>query len=61
MPVNGVLSTPGTDFSLALGRDLREIGATEAEALASVLGVQQGGVLVFAQVRTCKWILLPRP
>ncbi|MBB6143828.1 hypothetical protein HNQ77_001777 [Silvibacterium bohemicum] len=48
MPLTGVLSAPGTDFSLALGQDLQEIGAAEAEARAYVLGVQQGGVLEFA-------------
>ena len=48
MPVATVLSTPGTDFSLALCRDLRQIGATEAETEAYVQGVRNGGALVFA-------------
>jgi hypothetical protein len=49
MPVNNVLSTPpGTEFSLALFRDLRNVGATEAKAHAYALGVREGGVLAFA-------------
>ena len=48
MPVTTVLSTPGTDFTLALCRDLRQIGATEAETEAYVQGVRKGGPLVFA-------------
>ncbi|HEV2276407.1 MAG TPA: hypothetical protein VGR96_19700 [Acidobacteriaceae bacterium] len=48
MPVTSVLSTPHTDFSLALLRELREVGASEIEAEAYVTGVSRGGVLVFA-------------
>ena len=48
MPVTTVLSTPGTDFSLALCRDLHQIGATEAETEAYLQGVRKGGALVFA-------------
>jgi hypothetical protein len=48
LPVHGLLSTPHTDFMASLCRDLREVGATEEEAQAYVLGVQRGGALVFA-------------
>jgi hypothetical protein len=44
----GVMSTPRNDFQVDLNRDLRKIGATEAEAEAYVQGVRRGGVLVFA-------------
>jgi|SRR5579875_512394 len=48
MEVTGPMSTPHTDFQAALRRDLRAIGATEAEVEAYVQGVRHGGVLVFA-------------
>jgi hypothetical protein len=48
MAVTGVMSTPRNDFQVDLDRDLRTIGATEAEAKAYVQGVRRGGVLVFA-------------
>ena len=48
MAGSGVTSTPNIDFEVSLNRDLRKIGATEAEAEAYVQGVRRGGVLVFA-------------
>jgi hypothetical protein len=48
MVVTGMMSTPRNDFQVGLNRDLRKIGATEAEAEAYVQGVRRGGVLVFA-------------
>jgi hypothetical protein len=48
MALAGVTSTPHTDFEVGLGRDLKAIGASEAEANAYVQGVRRGGVLVFA-------------
>lgn len=48
MPVTGMLSTPDNDFCAALRRDLRAMGATDAEAQAYIEGVRDGGVLVLA-------------
>ncbi len=48
MAGSGVMSTPHTDFEVDLIRDLRAIGATEADAEAYVRGVRRGGVMVFA-------------
>ena len=48
MPVNGVLSTPHTDFEAGLDRQLRAVGASAPEASAYVRGVRRGGILVFA-------------
>ncbi len=45
---SGVMSTPHTDFEVDLIRDLRAIGAAEADAEAYVRGVRRGGVMVFA-------------
>jgi hypothetical protein len=48
MAGSGVMSTPRTDFEVDLIRDLRAIGAAEADAEAYVRGVRRGGVMVFA-------------
>ncbi len=48
MSVDGVMSTPRTDFEVGLNRELKAIGANGQEALAYVKGVRRGGVLVFA-------------
>ena len=48
MSVDGVMSTPRTDFEVGLNRDLRAIGVSNDEADAYVQGVRRGGVLVFA-------------
>jgi hypothetical protein len=48
MAGSGVMSTPHTDFEVDLIRDLRAIGAAEADAEAYVRGVRRGGVMVFA-------------
>jgi len=48
MAGSGVMSTPHTDFEVDLIRELRTIGATEADAEAYVEGVRRGGVMVFA-------------
>jgi hypothetical protein len=48
MAGSGVTSTPHTDFEVDLTRDLKAIGATEADAEAYVRGVRRGGVMVFA-------------
>jgi hypothetical protein len=45
---SGVLSTPHTDFEVALVRDLRAFGVVEADANDYVTGVRNGGVIVFA-------------
>ncbi len=45
---SGLLSIPHTDFEVDLIRELRTIGATEADAEAYVEGVRRGGVMVFA-------------
>jgi len=48
MPSTGVMSTPHIDFEVALTRDLRAIGATDAHAAEYVAGVRRGGSIVFA-------------
>ena len=48
MAGSGVMGTPHTDFEVDLIRDLRAIGAVEADAEAYVRGVRRGGVMVFA-------------
>ena len=48
MSVDGVMSTPRTDFEVSLNRELQAIGANGQEAIAYVKGVRRGGVLVFA-------------
>ena len=48
MPSSNALSTPRTDFEVALGEDLAAMGATEAHVAAYVAGVRSGGVIVFA-------------
>ena len=48
MAGSGVMSTPHTDFEVDLIRDLKAIGAAEADAEAYVEGVRRGGVMVFA-------------
>ncbi len=48
MAGSGVMSTPHTDFEVDLIRDLRAIGAAEADAEAYVRGLRRGGVMVFA-------------
>jgi len=45
---SGMMSTPHTDFEVDLVRELRTIGAGEADAQAYVQGVRRGGVIVFA-------------
>jgi hypothetical protein len=48
MAGGGVISIPHTDFEVDLIRELRTIGAAEADAEAYVEGVRRGGVMVFA-------------
>jgi hypothetical protein len=48
MAGSGVMSIPHTDFEVELTRELRTIGAAEADAEAYVRGVRRGGVMVFA-------------
>jgi hypothetical protein len=48
MSVDGVMSTPRTDFEVSLNRELQAIGANGQEAIAYVKGVRRGGLLVFA-------------
>ncbi len=48
MSVDGIMSTPRTDFEVGLNRELQAIGASGQEAIAYVKGVRRGGVLVFA-------------
>jgi hypothetical protein len=48
MAGSGMMSTPHADFEADLVRELRTIGAAEADAEAYVRGVRQGGVIVFA-------------
>jgi hypothetical protein len=45
---SGVMSIPHTDFEVDLTRELRTIGAADADAEAYVKGVRQGGIIVFA-------------
>jgi hypothetical protein len=48
MAGSGVMSIRHTDFEVDLIRELRTIGAAEADAEAYVEGVRRGGVMVFA-------------
>jgi hypothetical protein len=48
MAGSGMMSTAHTDFEVDLIRELRTVGATEADAEAYVKGVRGGGVIVFA-------------
>jgi hypothetical protein len=48
MAGTGVMDIPHTDFEVDLIRELKTIGATEADAEAYVQGVRRGGVMVFA-------------
>ena len=48
MAGSGTMSTPHTDFEVELTRELKTIGAAEADAEAYVRGVRRGGVMVFA-------------
>ena len=48
MAGSGAMSTPHTDFEVELTRELKTIGAAEADAEAYVRGVRRGGVMVFA-------------
>jgi hypothetical protein len=48
MSGSGLMSTPHTDFEVALTRDLTAFGVLEADAEAYVQGVRRGGVMVFA-------------
>jgi hypothetical protein len=48
MAGTGVMSIPHTDFEVDLTRELRTIGAADADAEAYVEGVRRGGVIVFA-------------
>ena len=48
MTGSGVMSIPHTDFEVGLMRELRTIGAAEADAEAYVEGVRRGGVMIFA-------------
>ena len=48
MTVSGPLSTPGMDFCEELSLDLRAMGVPEADTQAYILGVRDGGALVFA-------------
>jgi hypothetical protein len=43
-----VMSTPRTDFEVALTRDLTSFGVAEADAEAYVRGVRRGGIMVVA-------------
>ena len=46
--VASVMSFPRLDFEVELQRELKRIGATEAEAKAYLQGLRDGGALVFA-------------
>ncbi len=48
MPGSGLMSTPHSDFEVALVRDLKAFGVIEVDAEAYVQGVRRGGVMVFA-------------
>ncbi len=48
MAGSGMMSIPHVDFEVDLMRELRTIGAAEADAEAYVQGVRRGGVMVFA-------------
>jgi len=46
--VTGVMSFPGLDFEVDLGRELTRIGATKPEADAFIEGMRRGGALALA-------------
>lgn len=48
MAGSGMMSTAHTDFEVDLVRELRTVGAAEADAEAYVKGVRGGGVIIFA-------------
>jgi hypothetical protein len=48
MAGSGMMSTAHTDFEVDLVRELRTVGAAEADAEAYVRGVRGGGVIIFA-------------
>jgi hypothetical protein len=48
MAGSGLMSTPHTDFEMALIRDLTAFGVIETDAEDYVQGVRRGGVMVFA-------------
>ncbi len=48
MPGSGLMSTPHSDFEVALVRDLMTFGVLEADAEEYVQGVRRGGIMVFA-------------
>jgi hypothetical protein len=48
MAGSGLMSTPHSDFEVALTRDLTAFGVLESDAEAYVQGVRRGGVMVFA-------------
>lgn len=48
MAGSGMMSTAHTDFEVDLIRELRTVGAAEADAEAYVKGVRGGGVIIFA-------------
>ena len=48
MAGSGLMSTPHTDFEVALTRDLTAFGVLEGDVNAYVQGVRRGGVMVFA-------------
>lgn len=47
MTGSGLMSIAHTDFEVDLVRELRSIGAAEADAEAYVRGVRRGGVIIF--------------
>jgi hypothetical protein len=48
MAGRGMMSIPHTDFEVDLVRELRTVGAAEADAEAYVTGVRHGGVIISA-------------
>jgi len=48
MAGSGLMSTPHSDFEVALVRDLKGFGVVEADAEDYVQGVRRGGIMVFA-------------
>ena len=53
-PVESPTSTPAIDFAAAISRDLRSMGATEADSEAYLAGVRRGNVLVMATGSTAQ-------
>ncbi len=47
MPGSGLMSTPHSDFEVALARDLMAFGIIEADAETYIQGVRRGGVMIF--------------